>query len=53
MAQVKYTEPSDYIPKEIRKKLKLGEYAEDEKETEAKKEERDANDKIRNYVQRK
>ena len=28
-----YQEPTDYFPKEIRKKLKIGEYAETEKET--------------------
>ena len=27
---MKYTEPSNYIPKSIRKELKLGEFAEDE-----------------------
>ena len=28
MAKATYTEPNDYIPKELRKKYKLGEYAE-------------------------
>ena len=26
--KIKYTEPADYFPKEIRKKCKIGEYAE-------------------------
>ena len=46
MAKAKYIEPTDYIPKAIRKELKLGEYAEDEE----KKEKRELNKKIRNYV---
>lgn len=28
LKNARYVEPSEYIPKEIRKKLKLGEYAE-------------------------
>lgn len=39
--KVKYAEPAEYIPKELRKKYKLGEYAEpkaDTKETTVKKE---------------
>lgn len=35
--KVAYKEPDDYFPKEIRKKYKLGEYAETAKKTEAKK----------------
>lgn len=31
--KVVYVEPIDYFPKETRKKFKLGEYAETEKET--------------------
>lgn len=31
MDKSKYKEPSDYIPKEIRKKYKLGEFAEENK----------------------
>lgn len=39
----KYTEPDDYIPEEIRKKLKLGEYAEEE-------DNQKTNENIRKYV---
>ena len=35
--KITYTEPGDYFPKELRKKHKLGEYAETEKKTPAKK----------------
>lgn len=49
MKREKYTEPSDYIPKEIRKELKLGEFAEDEKE----KEKRDLNKQFRDYVNKR
>ena len=38
--KIKYVEPTEYIPKHIRKELKLGEYAEpkaDTKKTPAKK----------------
>jgi len=39
MAKIKYTEPSDYIPKEIRKELGLGEFAKkEEKKSTTKKE---------------
>ena len=31
--QVVYVEPADYIPKDLRKKYKLGEYAEKNSET--------------------
>ena len=41
----KYTEPVDFIPKEIRKKLKLGEFAENPDQEKAK-----ANKEIRDYV---
>ena len=44
-----YVEPDDYIPKEIRKKYGLGEYA--KKETEEKK--RKLNEDFRNYVNKK
>ena len=40
MEKVTYSEPAEYIPKEIRKKYKLGEYAEketDKEKTEKKK----------------
>lgn len=45
--KAKYTEPTDYIPEDIRKKLKIGEYAEPDKEE---KEKRDLNKKLRNFV---
>lgn len=45
--RAKYTEPDNYIPKDIRKELKLGEFAEEEKEE---KKERDAmNKEFHNY----
>lgn len=31
--KIKYTEPTDYIPKELRKKYGLGEYAETKTDT--------------------
>ena len=34
--QVVYVEPADYIPKDLRKKYKLGEFAEDAVEVEMK-----------------
>lgn len=48
--RVKYTEPSDFIPKSIRKELKLGEFAEDEKKE---KENRDLNQAFRDYVNKR
>ena len=47
--KTKYTEPSEYIPKEIRKKLKLGEFAED-KEEKKPENERELNKAFRDYV---
>lgn len=44
----KYTEPTDYIPKNIRKELGLGEYAEKPKDEKKSKDE--ANKKLRDYV---
>ena len=35
--KIKYVEPADYFPKELRKKYKLGEFAEEKPETETKK----------------
>lgn len=32
--KIMYSEPGDYFPKELRKKHKLGEYAESKKKTE-------------------
>lgn len=46
----KYTESSDFIPKSIRKELKLGEFAEDEKE---KKEKEKLNKEFRDYVNKR
>ena len=37
MAKVNYSEPSDYIPKSVRKQLGLGEYAPAEKKKSASK----------------
>lgn len=47
MSKTNYTEPKDFIPEEIRKKHKLGEYYEEEPE---KKENRDLNKEFRDYV---
>ena len=47
----KYKEPDDFIPKDIRKKYKLGEFAEDEQKQ---KEEKDKlNKDFRDYVKSK
>lgn len=35
--EIKYSEPADYFPKSIRKKHKIGEFAETTKKTTAKK----------------
>lgn len=35
--KIKYSEPAGYFPKEIRKKYKLGEFAEEKPETDTKK----------------
>ena len=35
--RIGYTEPEDYFPKSVRKKAKIGEYAESEKKATAKK----------------
>lgn len=50
MAKTKYKEPSNYIPKDIRKKLKLGEFAEGEK---AEEKNRDLNKEFRDYINNK
>lgn len=34
MKRAKYTEPTDFIPEDIRKELKLGEYAEEQEDEE-------------------
>jgi len=52
MAKAKYTEPSDYIPKDIRKELKLGEFAEEEQEEEKRVKEK-VNKDIKDYINRK
>ncbi|MBP3238274.1 MAG: hypothetical protein J6M24_04165 [Lachnospiraceae bacterium] len=41
MTKAKYTEPTDYIPEEIRKKYIIGEYAENEENNDSEKESRD------------
>ena len=46
MDKTKYTEPTEYIPKEIRKKLKLGEFA----ETKEPEKNRDLNKDFRDFV---
>lgn len=51
MSRLTYVEPEDYIPEDLRKKYKLGEYAEEEEPTEEEKEQ--ANNEIRNFVNRK
>lgn len=48
MNKAKYSEPDDYIPKDVRKRLKLGEYAEDEKAADEKK--KAENQAFRDYV---
>ena len=50
MAKTKYKEPSDYIPKDIRKQLKLGEFAEEKK---AEEKSRDLNKEFRDYINNK
>ncbi|MEE3460755.1 MAG: hypothetical protein VZR00_02545 [Lachnospiraceae bacterium] len=34
---IRYSEPADYFPEELRKEFKIGEYAEDESDEEEKK----------------
>lgn len=51
MDKAKYTEPSDFFPKEIRKEFGLGEFAKPEK-TEKKKKD-DMNKQFREYVNNK
>ena len=41
--KIKYVEPVDYFPKNIRKKYKLGEYSEDENSSEKSKEHKNKN----------
>ena len=48
MNRAKYTEPSDFIPKDIRKEFKLGEFADETKKVEKAKKETNRN--IRNFV---
>lgn len=46
-----YSEPTNYFPKEILKKYKLGEYAEEEKQEKPKKKDRDiTNEEFREYL---
>lgn len=52
MKKNKYTEPTDYIPKEIRKKLKIGEF-DDEPVKNNKKDEKErsiSNEEFRKYL---
>ena len=52
MGKMGYTEPAEYIPKAIRKELKLGEFAEDDDK--AKKETKEkTNQAIRDFVKGK
>lgn len=44
--KLEYSEPKDYIPKDIRKELGLGEFAKDTKEEEKKKKENEEVRKI-------
>lgn len=46
--RVVYSEPTEFIPKEVRKKFKLGEFAEPEEQEKEK-----ANKEIRDYVKNK
>ncbi|MGI6178331.1 MAG: hypothetical protein ACOYJO_07790 [Eubacterium sp.] len=43
--KMKYIEPADYFPEEIRKKYKIGEYADDDDPEKATKEEPEKQDK--------
>lgn len=45
-----YTEPSNFFPKEILKKHKLGEYAEEEPEKKEKKDRDITNEEFREYI---
>lgn len=44
--KIDYSEPTDYIPQDVRKKLGLGEYAKDTKEEDKKKKENEEVRKI-------
>ena len=48
MAQLKYVEPVDYFPKEIRKEFGLGEFAEEAPKEKNEKETRELNEELRN-----
>lgn len=50
MKRAKYTEPDDYIPKDIRKELKIGEFAEDEKDKKENNERTVSNKEFRDWV---
>ena len=45
-----YREPDDYFPKDIRKKYKLGEYAEEEPKQKDKKDRDITNEEFREYI---
>ena len=46
-SKIVYVEPADYFPESLRKKYKLGEYAEPEKETRSDKEKGRGNDQCK------
>ena len=49
MKNAKYTEPTNYFPKDVRKEFKLGEFAE-KPETKEKKERNVTNEDFRKYL---
>lgn len=46
--KISYSEPDDYFPKDIRKKMKIGEFAEQPKKEEKGK--KISNEEFRNYL---
>ena len=52
MARTTYTEPADFIPEEIRKKLKLGEYNDDIPDREVDEKAKN-NQQFRDYINRR
>lgn len=54
MSKEKYTEPSSYFPESVRKKAKIGEFADEEtKKKEKEKEKEDLNQQFRDYVNKR
>lgn len=53
MAKLKYVEPAEYFPKEVRKEFGLGEFAKKEPEDKKEKETRELNEKFRDYVNKR